>query len=236
MAVRQVVLDTETTGLSPDEGHRIIEIGCVELINRRVTDNTYHQYLQPQRPIDPGATAVHGITDERLANEPTFAQVVDEFLAYLGDSELVIHNAPFDVGFIDAELRTVGRPERIAQLCEVIDTLPMARRMHPGQRNSLDALCRRYGVDNSSRQWHGALLDAQLLAEVYLGMTGGQGSLLLEANTDPEVAQALARSGAERGALPVIQPTPEEHQAHRDMLELIEQHSGACLWLQQEQH
>jgi len=178
--LRQIVLDTETTGLDWQHGHRIIEIGCVELVNRRRTDNAFHVYLNPEREIDEGAQDVHGLSQEFLADKPRFADVATDFLHYLGDAELVIHNAPFDLGFLDNELRLLGRQERqISRDNPVLDTLTLARQMNPGQRNSLDALCKRYGVDNARRDLHGALLDAELLADVYLLMTGGQTALSL---------------------------------------------------------
>src|SRR5690606_38197574 len=176
--MRQIVLDTETTGLEPEQGHRIIEIGCVEIVNRRLTGNHYHQYLQPDREIDAGAVEVHGITAEFLADKPRFTDVMHDFLAFVGGAELIIHNAPFDVGFINHELRLVDvNHASLDTFCSVVDTLQMARRLHPGQKNSLDALCKRYGIDNSQRSLHGALLDAEILADVYLTMTGGQVTL-----------------------------------------------------------
>lgn len=181
--MRQIVLDTETTGLDPAQGHRIIEIGCVELINRRQTDNTYHQYVKPDREIDSGAIDVHGITNEFLADKPRFEDVAADFVEYIKGAEIIIHNAPFDTGFIDHELRLMekktGSKEKstLASLCTITDTLKLARDMHPGQKNSLDALCKRYEVDNSARTVHGALLDAEILAEVFLAMTGGQSGL-----------------------------------------------------------
>ncbi|MGB5716746.1 MAG: DNA polymerase III subunit epsilon, partial [Gammaproteobacteria bacterium] len=179
--MRQIVLDTETTGLEPADGHRIIEIGCVELNDRRLTGNTYHQYIQPDREIDAGAIEVHGITNEKLADKPRFTDIAAEFLEFIDGAELVIHNAPFDVGFIDHEFRLLeDSPGGVNDHCMVLDTLALARRMHPGQRNSLDALCRRYEIDNSQRELHGALLDAEILADVYLAMTGGQVSLSLD--------------------------------------------------------
>jgi DNA polymerase III, epsilon subunit (EC 2.7.7.7) len=178
--VRQVVLDTETTGLEPEQGHKIIEIGCVELVNRKLTGRHYHQYIKPMRDIDEGAMEVHGITNEMLEDKPVFAQVADEFLTFIGDAELVIHNAPFDVGFLDNELKLLNRGlALIADRCDILDTLVYARRKHPGQKNNLDALCKRYMVDNSQRDLHGALLDAEILADVYLLMTGGQTNLAL---------------------------------------------------------
>ncbi|MGH8149513.1 MAG: DNA polymerase III subunit epsilon [Steroidobacteraceae bacterium] len=178
--MRQIVLDTETTGLEAALGHRVIEIGCVELVSRRVTGRRFHRYLNPDRDIDPGALAVHGLSRQDLEREPRFADVAGELLEFIGGAELVIHNAAFDVAFLDMELaRLPGEPQTLRAQCAVLDSLALAREMHPGQRNSLDALCKRYGVDNSKRELHGALLDAQLLAEVYLAMTGGQGALAL---------------------------------------------------------
>ena len=175
---RLVVLDTETTGLEHAAGHRIIEIGCVEIINRQITTATYHQYINPGRAIDRGAQKVHGITREFLQDKPGFTTISDDFLNFIRGAELIIHNAPFDVGFINAEFsRLQAHPGRVDKLCTITDTLPLARRKHPGQKNNLDALCRRYEIDNSDRELHGALLDAKLLAKVYLAMTGGQGSL-----------------------------------------------------------
>src|SRR5271168_3281796 len=181
--MRQIVLDTETTGLEVEQQHRIIEIGCVELNNRRITGRSFHRYLNPERDIDWGAEQVHGLTQEQLAKEPTFLQVHAELLEFIRDAELIIHNAPFDVAFLNAELQRIVSPHRVTDLCRVLDTLALARQMHPGQRNSLDALCKRYSVDNSHREYHGALLDARILAEVYLTMTGGQAKFTLSAES-----------------------------------------------------
>src|ERR1043165_6595811 len=190
--MRQIILDTETTGLEPEQGHRIIEIGCVEILNRRKTGRKFHRYLRADRQVDPGAVEVQGISNEFLAQQPRFAEVVDELVEFIGGAELIIHNAAFDVAFLDAEFARLSPARRVQQLCgTVIDTLPLARKMHPGQRNSLDALCKRYGVDNSHRELHGALLDAQILMDVYLAMTGGQGSLVLE---EAPLASASANS------------------------------------------
>ena len=186
--MRQIVLDTETTGLEPKQGHRIIEIGCVELNNRRKTNNHYQQYLNPEREIEDGAYDVHGISNEFLADKPVFADAAQEFIDFIRDSELIIHNAPFDVGFINAELKRLGRQwGKVEDHCTVVDTLLMAREMHPGQKNSLDALCKRYEIDNSQRDLHGALLDAQILLDVYLVMTGGQTDLLLHEEMKPDL-------------------------------------------------
>ena len=233
--MRQIVLDTETTGLDPQEGHRIIEIGCVEMLNRRLTGNNYHQYLQPDREIDAGAMEVHGITNEALADKPRFADVVDDFLEYIRDAELIIHNAPFDVGFINAELKLLGKDHgQVSDYCKVLDTLAMARSRHPGQKNTLDALCKRYEVDNSERTLHGALLDAEILADVYLIMTGGQAALSLDGQHDETGlprGQKIRRLKAERAPLRVIQPTAEEQAAHDAYLDVIRKASGGkCVW------
>ncbi len=232
--MRQIVLDTETTGLEPADGHRIIEIGCVELSGRRITGRDYHQYLQPERKIDEGAIEVHGITNEFLADKPRMADVAADFLDFIKGAELVIHNAPFDVGFIDHELRLLG-PDwgRVADHCTVIDTLQLARQLHPGQRNSLDALCKRYEIDNSQRQLHGALLDARILADVYLAMTGGQVSLSLTAEVQTEQTEvgAIRRLSADRPPLRVVHATAEELARHEERLGDIEKASGGqCLW------
>lgn len=234
--MRQIVLDTETTGLETAQGHRIIEIGCVELINRRPTHNHFHQYINPEREIDAAAIEVHGITNERLAHEPKFRDIVDDFMAFIKDAELIIHNAPFDVGFINYELKLLGASARVTCLdghCTVTDTLALARGLHPGQKNSLDALCKRYGIDNSQRTLHGALLDAEILADVYLAMTGGQAALFQEsAEHATQVAQAERRLlRTDRAPLPVIQAAEEELAAHSAWLEEIDKASGGrCLW------
>lgn len=233
--MRQVVLDTETTGLSPAEGHRVIEIGAVELVNRRLTGKHFHHYLQPDRAIDPGAEQVHGISNEFLADKPRFEDVAAQFVEFVAGAELVIHNAPFDVSFLNAELARLGAEAgSIEAQCDVLDTLALARRLHPGQRNTLDALCKRYGVDNSGRSLHGALLDAQILADVYLAMTGGQVTLLLgdDAATGGSALDAtLARVRADRPALRVIAPNADELAAHQARLDAIDKASGGrCLW------
>ena len=223
--MRQIVLDTETTGLEPSDGHRIIEIGCVELVNRRLTGNTWHQYINPDRTIDAGAIEVHGITNESLADKPGFADVTDEFLAFIRDAELIIHNAPFDVGFINHEFSLLDTsPGVVTDYSTVLDTLTLARRMHPGQRNSLDALCRRYDIDNSRRELHGALLDAEILADVYLGMTGGQVSLSLDGHVDQngERQSTLRLLNTDRRPLKVVRATPEEGEAHNDRLDALD--------------
>ena len=236
--MRQVVLDTETTGLSTADGHRIIEIGCVELINRRLTRHRYHQYIRPDREVDSGAVEVHGITNEFLADKPLFAEIAGDFLAFIDQSELIIHNAPFDVGFIDYELSLLESPlPPVAERCSVLDTLQLARYHHPGQRNTLDALCRRYEIDNSQRDLHGALLDAELLADVYLAMTGGQASLLLdeqERTVNNQQNQSPVLIGSDREALAVVRATDDERAAQDAFLKLIdEQSESGCGWLQQ---
>jgi DNA polymerase-3 subunit epsilon len=232
--MRQIVLDTETTGLEPSEGHRIIEIGCVELLNRRLTGRTFHRYLNPDREIDEGAIEVHGITNEMVADKPRFADVVAEFVEFVEGAELIIHNAPFDVGFLNHELKLCGHDSRIEAMCGVLDTLKLAREMHPGQKNNLDALCRRYDVDNTHRALHGALLDAEILADVYLAMTGGQTSLSL-GGTASAAAQALAtgvrRLDAGRQPLKVVRAGPQELAAHEARLAAIDKASGGeCVW------
>jgi DNA polymerase-3 subunit epsilon len=233
--MRQIVLDTETTGLEPTQGHRIIEIGCVELINRRQTQNSFHQYLQPDRAIDEGAMEVHGITNEFLTDKPRFADVVEDFLCFVQGAELIIHNAPFDVGFINHELTLLDKGlGRIEDHCSILDTLALAREMHPGQRNNLDALCRRYSVDNSGRELHGALLDAEILADVYLAMTGGQVSLTLVAKTgtgQPGPGENARRITGDRDALRVVRADDTELAHHRARLEAIDKAcGGACIW------
>ena len=225
--MRQLILDTETTGLEVAEGHRIIEIGCVELTHRRLTGRHWHRYLRPGRLVDAAALAVHGVTNEFLESQPAFADVADEFLAFVDGAELVIHNAEFDVAFLDAELAAAGRATRMAEHCHIACSLALARRMHPGQRNSLDALCKRYGVDNASRDLHGALLDARILADVYLAMTGGQAALGLDAGTAAG-ALAAAAAPAARGAVlvPVIRASEAECAAHEAALVTIDRASN----------
>lgn len=234
--MRQVVLDTETTGLEPSQGHKIIEIGCVELVDRKLTGRHYHQYINPLREIDAGAIEVHGITNEFLADKPTFDQVSEDFLDYVKGAELIIHNAPFDIGFIDHEFQALGdkNPGNISQYCGVIDTLVMARQKHPGQRNSLDALCNRYEVDNSQRELHGALLDSEILADVYLLMTGGQTNLLLSAEDRGEGEggdTSIRRLPVDRGKLKIIAASAEELTAHEERLTEIDSASdGNTVW------
>lgn len=236
--MRQIVLDTETTGLDPAQGHRVIEIGCVEIQNRRLTGKHFHCYLNPDREIDAAAIEVHGITSEFLSDKPRFHQVEDEFVEFVRDSELIIHNAPFDIGFLNAELkRTPSAIPTMGEICAVLDTLQLAREKHPGQRNNLDALCKRYGVDNTQRELHGALLDAEILADVYLFMTSGQSSLSLrEEESAGSRGQAAVRSlDPGRAALPVLAASEEELAEHRERLQEIHAASGeSCLWLQLE--
>ncbi|MBU2887078.1 DNA polymerase III subunit epsilon [Gilvimarinus agarilyticus] len=236
---RQIVLDTETTGLDPKQGHKIIEIGCVEMINRKLTGKHYHQYINPQREVDAGAIEVHGITNEMLEDKPIYAQISGEFMAFIAGAELVIHNAPFDVGFIDHELRLLDPSHQtIALNNNIVDSLLLARGKHPGQRNSLDALCKRYGVDNSQRELHGALLDAEILADVYLLMTGGQTALSLGSSgnsgeSESNQAGEIHRLDASRPALPVIAATEQELARHQDKLAQIDKAcGGSSLWSQ----
>jgi len=233
--VRQIVLDTETTGLEPKQGHRIIEIGCVEIVNRRKTDRHFHQYLNPDREIDDGAFNVHGIGNDFLADKPRFADIAQEFIDFIRDSELVIHNAPFDVGFLNAELKKLGRKwGKTEDYCSVVDTLMMAREKHPGQKNNLDALCKRYEIDNSERDLHGALLDARILLDVYLVMTGGQETLSFDSSQEQQAAdQTKARIvDVNRKPLRVIEATPEELAEHEKYLERIKEESGGkCVWV-----
>jgi DNA polymerase-3 subunit epsilon len=232
--MRQIVLDVETTGLEANAGHRIIEIGCVEILNRRPTGQKFHRYLNPEREIDAGALAVHGIDMARLREAPKFAQIAEELLAFIAGAELIIHNAPFDVGFLDAELaRLPGESRCVAGLCKVLDTLALARSLHPGQRNSLDALCKRYSVDNTKRELHGALLDAGILVDVYLAMTGGQSTFALDtAAVRHESAGSFASTLRAPGiVLPVPVADGDELRQHEQMLELIRKASGGkALW------
>jgi DNA polymerase-3 subunit epsilon len=226
---RQIVLDTETTGLEPAQGHRIIEIGCVELLDRRLTGNNFHVYLQPDREIDEAAIEVHGITNEFLADKPRFEKIADELVSYLSGAEVIIHNAPFDTGFIDAELARLPGHQRMREFCEITDTLVMAREKHPGQRNSLDALCGRYDIENAHRTKHGALLDAEILADVYLAMTGGQKALSLETEEESDMASnedGIRRLPAERPALRVVSAGADECALHEARLDAIRKASG----------
>jgi DNA polymerase-3 subunit epsilon len=237
--MRQIILDTETTGLEPSEGHRIIEIGCIELIDRRPSGGSFHQYLQPDRDIDAGAIEVHGITNDDLADKPRFADIAADFVAFIDGAELVIHNAPFDLGFIRHEIELAGMAwEAIAARITVTDTLALARSRHPGQKNNLDALCKRYGIDNSQRTLHGALLDAEILAEVYLAMTGGQSALLLDEivqSRSVETVSEIQRLSAGRAPLRVVRATAEERHLHAERIRDIDNAAaGGCLWLQLE--
>jgi len=231
--MRQIVLDTETTGLSTAQGHRIIEIGCIEMINRRITGREYHRFINPERDIEAGAQAVHGISAADLENEPVFADIAGEFLDFIRGAELVIHNAEFDVGFLEYELQLMKHAQpSIAQHAAVLDTLAMARRLHPGQRNSLDALCKRYEVDASSRHKHGALIDSELLARVYLAMTGGQAALLLGGDADSATGIGNMQASGERPAgleLVVVRASSEELAAHEALLDRM-QADGSCLY------
>ncbi len=230
--MRQIVFDTETTGLKPEDGNRIIEIGCVELVNRTLTGRTLHLYLNPDRDSEEGALAVHGLTTEFLADKPRFADVVEEFLAFIQDAELIAHNASFDVKFFNAELERIGRGE-IAQYCaSITDTLQHARAMFPGKRNSLDALCDRFGISNAHRILHGALLDSELLAEVWLAMTRGQDALLIDTdNAGPGSGQnAVALSAFDASVLPVIAADPEELAAHAAYLKDLDKAGGKAVW------
>jgi DNA polymerase-3 subunit epsilon len=232
--MRQIIVDTETTGLEPEQGHRIIEIGCVEMLHRRPTGKTFHRYVKPDREVDPGAMQVHGITNEFLVNQPRFAEIAAELLEFIADAELIIHNAPFDVAFLDAELKRLpGAPRRIIEMCTVLDTLALARKMHPGQRNSLDALCKRYSVDNSNREFHGALLDARILLDVYLAMTGGQGALTLgdASNSSATAVVEVTRAVRPPGELKVIRATDSELALHASALAQVDKASGGkTLW------
>ena len=236
--MRQIILDTETPGLEISQGHRIIEIGCVEIVSRRLTGRVFQRYIDPERDSDEAALAVHGLTRARLSTEPKFAEIAAEFLDFIAGAELVIHNAAFDVGFLNAELRRLkGEHPPIDNLCRVLDTLALAREMHPGQRNTLDALCKRYGVDNSRRDLHGALIDARILADVYLAMTGGQSALELGESRPrrgqgrTESAVAVVRNARPEGTLRVIEPSTAELAAHEDFLARIAKAAGGrCLF------
>lgn len=230
--MRQIVLDTETTGLDPRSGHRIIEVACIEMVNRRLTGHHLHKYINPEREIDEGAQAVHGISLEFLADKPKFADIADEFLEFINGAELIIHNAPFDIGFLNAELDRLGRVP-VGTICNgVIDTLKMAKELHPGKRNSLDALCERYEIDNSSRTLHGALLDTELLADVFLAMTRGQNSLMIEPESDARPQIGTDGKARQRKPLLVRRAKPDELAEHDRVLAAIDKESkGACVWL-----
>lgn len=227
--MRQIVLDTETTGLNARSGDRIIEIGCVEMVNRRLTGNNFHFYINPERDSDPGALAVHGLTTEFLSDKPKFAEIADALCEFVKDAEIIIHNAPFDVGFLDAELERLGKPKFGAQVLKVIDTLVQAKELYPGKRNSLDALCERYGVSNAHRTLHGALLDSELLAEVYLAMTRGQDSLTMDLQVD--AAGGAAGAGVAMAEIIVLPPTEAELAEHEALLQGLDKDAkGACVW------
>ncbi len=231
--MRQIVLDTETTGIDPKEGHRIIEIGCVEVVNRRLTGNHFHVYINPGRHIEQEAIEVHGITNEFLADKPTFSQVAQEFVNFIKGAQLVIHNAPFDVGFMEHEFGMEASTKGVItnQICDVLDTLTLARQMHPGQKNNLDALCKRYGIDNSHRTLHGALLDAEILADVYLLMTGGQTKLKLASSSGSDAdSTAIRRIQRSANKLKVIKATADEITQHEARLDIVEKAGGKCLW------
>ncbi len=235
--MRQVVLDTETTGINPSDGHRIIEIGCLEIENRRLTGNSFHCYLQPDREIEAEAIAVHGITNEFLLDKPRFKDVVTEFLDFIRGSELIIHNAAFDIGFINHELRLLDKNfETILNECQVLDTLALARQKHPAQKNNLNALARRYGADHRERTYHGALLDSEILADVYLAMTGGQVGLSLHEDSDADGTgqETIQRLSNSRPKLKVVAATAEEIAAHELRLDAIDKASGSsCIWRQE---
>lgn len=236
--MRQIVLDTETTGIEPKEGHRIIEIGCVEVVNRRLTGNHFHVYINPGRQIEQEAIEVHGITNEYLADKPTFSQVAQEFVNFIKGAQLVIHNAPFDVGFMDHEFAMESSTKGVvtSEICDVLDTLTLARQMHPGQKNNLDALCKRYGIDNSHRTLHGALLDAEILADVYLLMTGGQTKLKLASSGSGDAdSTAIRRLQRSANKLKVIQASADELVQHEARLDIVQNAGGKCLWRTQDE-
>ena len=236
--MRQIILDTETTGLESKQGHRIIEIGCIELINRRKTERNFHQYLNPERDIEDGAFNIHGLSNEFLSDKSRFADIAQEFIDFIRDGELIIHNAPFDVGFINAELKLLGKKwGKIEDYCTVFDTLLLAREKHPGQKNNLDALCKRYEVDNSQRDLHGALLDAQILLEVYLKMTGGQTDLTFHSVATSHGVKGKSEQyiNNKHKKLVVIEPTENELAEHRMLLESIkDKNEGKCIWVETE--
>ena len=229
--MRQIVLDTETTGLSPEAGDRIIEIGCVELLNRKLTGHNFHHYLNPDRDIHEDAMKVHGISTDFLSDKPRFENIVDEFLAYVQGAEIIIHNAPFDVGFLNAELQRAGKPVFKEHVSGVLDTLAMAKELYPGKRNSLDALCERLGVSNAARTLHGGLLDAELLADVYINLTRGQNALLMDGDDHHHSGPGAVKVDYSGFILPVIQPSEQELQAHEEVLAQIDKASGGkTLW------
>ncbi|MFT5069687.1 MAG: DNA polymerase-3 subunit epsilon [Candidatus Paceibacteria bacterium] len=240
--MRLIVLDTETTGLEPKQGHRLIEVGALEMVNRRLTGKSFHEYVHPERDIPMEAQAVHGITEEFLQDKPLFSAIADDFIEFVRDAELIIHNAPFDLGFLDNELAIVGKAAgrsypKISDICKITDTLKLARQKHPGQKNNLDALCRRYGINNAHRELHGALLDSEILADVYLIMTGGQTDLMLAAETPSRKIDATAVNSRlesiQDDNLPVVLATSEELNAHHAKLETVAKESNdKCLWLE----
>ncbi|MDO6693488.1 DNA polymerase III subunit epsilon [Aliiglaciecola sp. 3_MG-2023] len=236
--MRQIVLDTETTGIDPKQGHRIIEIGCVELVNRKLTGNHFHVYINPERIVEAEAIEVHGITNEYLAHKPKFREISQGFVDFIRGAQLVIHNAPFDIGFMDHEFQLMNpvSPVKSREICTVLDTLTLARELHPGQKNNLDALCKRYGIDNSHRELHGALLDSEILADVYLLMTGGQTDLNLSGNKANEnnnnSENTIQRLDANRKPFKVIQASADELEQHQARLQLVEDSSGSCIWRQ----
>jgi len=232
--MRQIVLDTETTGLEPEKGHRIIEIGALEMVDRQLTGRKFHRYLNPGREIDDGALEVHGITLEFLQDKPVFAEIADELLRFIADAELLIHNAPFDLGFLDYELSLAGHGAQfLSANARVLDTLELARDLHPGQRNNLDALCKRYEVDNAGRTLHGALLDAEILTDVYLAMTGGQEDLGLSLEHLAQTEESFEDIEAHQQVpLRVLYASREELELHQQRLAAIQQQSGKCLWLE----
>jgi DNA polymerase III subunit epsilon len=227
--MRQIILDTETTGLDPKLGHRVIEVAAVELVDRRLSGNHFHRYVNPERASDEGALQVHGLSEEFLRDKPKFGEIVAELLDFVGGAELIIHNAPFDTAFLDHELARLDMKSLRDHCPRIIDTLPLARELHPGKRNSLDALCDRYQIDNSARTLHGALLDANLLAEVYLAMTRGQESLMMDVEPAPRTAAATRRAGALK--LVVLAASAEELAEHeRQLVEIDKASKGACVW------
>lgn len=233
--MRQVVLDTETTGIDPKQGHRIIEIGCVEMIGRKLTKRHFHVYINPDRDVEEEAFRVHGISNEFLADKPRFHEVAQAFFDFIKGAELIIHNAPFDIGFMDHEFSRLGGYPKTAEVCRVFDSLVYARKKHPGQKNNLDILCRRYGIDNSHRELHGALLDAEILADVYLLMTGGQTSLGLVNSSDSNAKEEgemekIRRLATGRPALKIIRASESELKVHEERLDLIDKKSGQSVW------
>ena len=230
--MRQIILDTETTGIGPERGHRVIEIGCIELFNRKLTGKHFQTYLNPQRQVDEGAFRVHGISSEFLQDKPLFKDVVADFLQFIGGAELIIHNAPFDVGFLNSELKHVKWKKKLEDYCAILDTLALARGKHPGQRNSLDALCKRYDIDNSNRQLHGALLDAEILAFVYLAMTGGQTSLFSEAESTSSNSQTKVQeiTPLHLSKPILLKATSKELEQHQDFVDFLSKKSATYHW------